>query len=68
MRVTTAFNHLLRLEGANVTNVTFSATKIVVDVALKRRRLVCAHCGYNTSSRYDTRPVDSTWRHLDLGV
>lgn len=68
MRVTTAFNHLLRLEGANVTDVTFLATKVVVDVTLKRRRLACAHCGYNTSSRYDTRPVDSTWRHLDLGA
>jgi transposase len=26
------------------------------------------HCTYKTSARYDTRPVPSRWRHLDLGV
>jgi transposase len=25
-------------------------------------------CGWSTAARYDQRPVDSVWRHLDLGV
>ncbi len=68
MRVTTAFKRLLCLDDVNVTAVDFLASMIVVTVALRRRRLVCGHCGYKTSSRYDTRPVESRWRHLDVGV
>ena len=68
MRVTTAFKRLLRLDGVNVTSVEFLAATVVVAVALRRRRLVCPHCGYATRSRYDTRPRPSRWRHLDLGV
>jgi len=68
MRVTTAFKRLLRLDGVNVTEVVFGLGVIVVIVALRRRRLICPHCGYKTRYRYDTRPVASTWRHLDLGV
>src|SRR5207253_5134484 len=41
---------------------------VVVTVALRRRLLVCPHCGHKTRFRYDTRPVPSRWRHLDLGV
>jgi transposase len=48
--------------------VTFEPGRVVVDVALRRRRLVCPLCGYSTAARRDTRPVDSVWRHLDLGV
>ena len=68
MRVTTAFSRLLRLDGVNVTSVVFGISTITVTVALRRRRLVCPHCGYRTRFRYDTRPCPSTWRHLDLGV
>jgi len=68
VRVTTAFKRLLRLDGVNVTDVEFLATIVRVTITLRRRRLVCGHCGYKTSFRYDTRPVASTWRHLDLGV
>lgn len=68
MRVTTAFKRLLRLDEVNVTAVQFSATLVVVTVALRRRRLRCPHCGYTTSSRYDVRARPSRWRHLDLGV
>lgn len=68
MRVTTAFKRLLRLDGVNVTDVIFGINTITVTVALVRRRLVCPHCGHQTSARYDTRPVPSRWRHLDLGV
>lgn len=67
MRVTTAFKRLLCLEGVNVTDVLFGVEVVTVVVALRRRRLVCPHCGHKTRVRYDTRPVASRWRHLDLG-
>lgn len=68
MRVTTAFKRLLRLDDVNVTAVQFSAALVVVTVALRRRRLICPHCGFKTSARYDLRGRPSRWRHLDLGV
>lgn len=68
MRVTTAFSRLLRLEGVWVKKVRFEPGRVVVEVALRRRRLVCPLCGYCTRARRDTRPVDSVWRHLDLGT
>ena len=68
MRVTTAFKRLLRLEGVNITSVVFGINVITVTVALRRRRLVCPHCGHKTRSRYDTRRRAPSWRHLDLGV
>ncbi len=68
MRVTTAFNRLLDLDGVNVTRVEFEPAAVVVTVALRRRRLHCPECGWSTPSRYDERPVDSVWRHLDMGV
>ncbi|MFV0315610.1 MAG: ISL3 family transposase [Microthrixaceae bacterium] len=68
MRVTTAFKRLLRLEGVNVTDVTFGVNAITVVVALRRRRLECPHCGHKTRFRYDIRACPSRWRHLDLGV
>lgn len=68
MRVTTAFKRLLCLDGVNVTDVVFGIATITVTVVLRRRRLVCPHCGYKTRFRYDTRRCRSRWRHLDLGV
>ena len=68
MRVTTAFKRLLNLPGVNVTGVDIGQTSVVVTVVLRRRRLVCPECGHSTRARYDQRPVDSRWRHLDLGV
>lgn len=68
MRVTTAFKHLLRLPGVNVRDVAFKKSRVVVTVALRRRRLVCPLCDYSTGARYDSRVVDSRWRHLDLGA
>jgi transposase len=58
----------LRLDGVNVTSVVFGLNAIVVVVALRRRRLICPHCGHKTRFRYDTRRCPSRWRHLDLGV
>lgn len=68
MRVTTAFNRLLQLDGVNVTDVEIGTDTVTVAVALRRRKLVCPDCGYTTTARYDTRPVPSRWRHLRLGI
>lgn len=68
MRVSTAFNRLLRLEGVNVVDVEFAPARVVVTVASKRRRLSCPHCSFDTAARYDTRSAPSSWRHLDLGT
>ena len=68
MRVTAAFKRLLALPGVNVTSVEFGERTVVVTVALRRRSLVCPECDSATRYRYDTRPVASPWRHLDLGA
>jgi transposase len=68
VRVTSAFSRLLRLPGVRVRKVRFEPDRVVVEVALKRRRLICPKCDYSTAARKDTRPEDSVWRHLDLGV
>jgi transposase len=68
VRVTAAFSRLLALPGVWVRHVAFEADRVAVTVALRRWRLVCPVCGYTTWFRHDTRPVDSIWRHLDLGV
>jgi hypothetical protein len=68
VRVSTAFCRLLRLEGVRVRDVWFEPDRVVVWVALRRRRLVCPLCEFSTPHRHDIRPVDSVWRHLDLGV
>ena len=67
MRVTTVLNRLLALRGITVSNVSFGAGLVTVDIGLRRRRLVCPECSFSTRARYDTRAVDSSWRHLDLG-
>lgn len=68
MRVTTAFCRLLRLPGVHVRDVRFDPDRVIVRVALRRRRLRCPLCGFSTAHRHDVRPVDSVWRHLDLGT
>jgi transposase len=68
VRVTTAFNRLLDLDGVDVARVEFDPAAVVVTVALRRKRLLCPVCNYSTRHRYDTRPVHSRWRHLDMGV
>jgi transposase len=67
MRVTTAFKHLVRLDGIRITGVAFGARAVTVTVSLRRRRLECPLCSFSTWARYDTRPSTSVWRHLDLG-
>ena len=68
MRVATAFNRLLDLQGAWVRKVSFEPGRVVVTVALKRRRLQCPKCSYSTPFRESRQHHDSVWRHLDLGV
>jgi transposase len=68
MRVTAAFSRLLRLDGVWVRAVRFEPGRVVIEVALRRRRLHCPRCEFSTRHRHDLRPVDSVWRHLDLGV
>jgi transposase len=64
VRVTTAFNRMLGIVGATVTGVTFTPDGIVVDLRLRRRKLVCP-CGWRTWACH-ARSV-RRWRHLDLG-
>jgi transposase len=68
VRVTSAFSRLVRLPGVWVKKVRFQPDRVVIEVALRRRRLQCPRCEFSTAARKDTRPVHSVWRHLDLGV
>jgi transposase len=43
------------------------AGEVSFRVRLTRKLLVCPHCSFTTAHRYDTRDVDSSWRHLDFG-
>ena len=68
MRVTTAFNRLLRLPGAAVIDVSFGTEGVIVTVRLRRRRRVCGRCGQTGRQLevHDRRA--KRWRHLDLGA
>lgn len=68
MRATTIFNKLLRLQGVWVTGVIFGASRVIVDVQLRRRLLVCPECGWSTAARHNWQRRRSTWRALDFGV
>ena len=65
MRVSTAFNRLVQLEGASVERVRFVREGVVVSVRLRCRRRVCSCCGQIVLVRHDT--ASRRWRHLDLG-
>ena len=67
MRVTTAFNRLLRLPGAAVIDVSFSAEGVIVSVRLRRRRRVCVLCGQTGRQLIVHDRRVKRWRHLDLG-
>jgi transposase len=68
MRVCAAFSRLLRLDGVWVRSVSFTPGGVIVTVALRRRRLVCAHCAFSARVRENVQAHESVWRHLDLGV
>ena len=64
MRVSTAFNRLLQIPGAWVTDVVIG--KRDVEVTLRpKTRLLCCPCGKQLRAAYDRRR--RRWRHLDLG-
>src|SRR3954469_2169345 len=67
VRVTSAFNRLLRLPGASVVDVGFGTEGVIVTVRLRRRRRVCSECGQTGRHLevHDRRV--KRWRHLDLG-
>jgi transposase len=67
VRDTTVFKRLMDLPGVTVSEVNFQPTRVVVTVKLSSRKLHCPACGFTTRARCDTRPVFSSWRHLDLG-
>ncbi len=55
MRVSSAFNRMLDLEGVWVREVDLDdPAAVVVTVALRRRKLVCPLCDFTTSAA--TRP------------
>jgi transposase len=68
VRVCAAFSRLLDLPGVWVRKVRFEPRRVVVTVALRRRRLQCPKCPYMTWHRENQQHHDSTWRHLDLGT
>lgn len=63
MRVSTAFNRLLQIPGASVTDVSIGDLDVEVTVRPKARLLACP-CGKRVRAVYDRRP--RRWRHLDL--
>jgi transposase len=67
VRVTTAFKRLLRLPGASVVDVSFTAEAVIVVVRLRRRRRVCATCGQTGRQLQIHDRRLKRWRHLDLG-
>ena len=66
MRVSTAFNRMLRLPGAWVSDVAFSSEGVIVTVALRAKRPVCSGCGARGLQIKEHRV--KRWRHLDLGA
>ena len=64
MRVSTAFNRMLDIDGASVTDVSFTDDGIVVTLRRRSRRHRCPCGGF--ASRYD-RSL-RRWRHLDLAA
>lgn len=67
MRASTLLNRLLCLPKTTVRDVQVRGDRVQVEVRQQRRRMRCPHCTFTTAHRYDTRDVDSSWRHLDLG-
>jgi transposase len=68
VRVSRAFSRLLDLDGIWVRRVQFFIDRVVVRVALRRRRLQCPLCSFSTPHRHNQQAVESVWRHLDLGT
>ncbi|MDA8026704.1 MAG: hypothetical protein M0T78_09220 [Actinomycetota bacterium] len=68
MRATSLVKQMLGLKGVVVSEVSLLAAEIVVKLELTRTKLSCPKCKYKTHFRYDTRTVNSRWRHLDMVI
>jgi transposase len=68
VRATTLLNRLLGLPGIDVSGVSLDGRRVLAEVRLRARRLACPLCPFTTRARYDTRPVPSSWQHLDFGT
>ena len=68
MRATSLVKQILGLNGVVVRKVSLSKGEAVVNLKLTRTKLLCPKCKYSTKSCYDTKTVDSRWRHLDIGA
>jgi transposase len=64
VRVSTAFNRMLRVPGAKVDEVEIGSTEVLVRLRRTSRWHTCP-CGERTQARYDRSR--RRWRHLDLG-
>jgi transposase len=64
VRVSTAFNRLLQIPGASVTDVVIKGRDVEVTL-LPRAQLLRCPCGKQARAIYDRRR--RRWRHLDLG-
>jgi len=64
VRVSTAFNRLLKIPGATVTEVLIGDGRVEVTLRLRAKRVRCP-CGKHLHAVYDRRL--RRWRHLDLG-
>jgi len=64
VRVSTAFNRLLAIPGASVTDVVIDGRDVEVTLRPTARRVSCP-CGKRLRGTYDRRR--RRWRHLDLG-
>jgi transposase len=65
VRVTTAFNKMLALEGGWVRDVAFDPEGVIVTIALATKKPVCSGCGARSLGIKEHRA--KRWRHLDLG-
>lgn len=65
MRVSTAFNRLLQIPGASVTDVSIGEGDVEVVLRVSNRLLRCP-CGKRIHGAYDRRR--RRWRHLDLAT
>jgi transposase len=67
VRASTLLNAVLELPGVRLGKTAVVDGELRVKVGLCRRRLACPRCAFTTPHRYDTRKLDSSWRHLDMG-
>jgi transposase len=66
VRAATLLNRVFCLPKTTVRGVEIGDV-VTVWVRPQQRVMSCPYCDFCTRCRYDTREVDSSWRHLDLG-